>query len=240
VGVCDDAACESAKQCLDLLRQHHGHRLHTILGDHELGKKSLFGGKGGLRIASWDRCVGELGLEPFWQLNIGSYALTGVASSLIALPVYESEALPEELELWNARRVAHLKEIESAWKTLPSTARIILFCHDPTALPYLWKEQFVRDRIGQVERTIIGHLHSPLILWKTRILRGMPMISFLGTTARRLSWALREAKHWKPFNITLCPSLAGIELLKDGGYLVLDLDPEGRTPLKINRRFLPR
>ena len=45
----------------------------------------------------------------------------------------------------------------------------------------------------------------------------------LGTSIRRMSTALREAQHWL-FNVRLCPSLAGIELLKDGGYFVARID----------------
>src|SRR5438046_9839871 len=102
--------------------------------------------------------------------------------------------------------------------------RILLFCHDPTALPFLWREEAVRSRLTQIEQTIIGHLHSNLVLWKSRMLAGIPRISFLGHTAKRLSAALHEAKHWRCFKIRLCPALAGIELLNDGGYLTVELD----------------
>src|SRR6185503_7659166 len=67
VGVCDDAAFESARQCLAKLRQRFGARLRSTIGDHELGKMSLFGGKGGLRLASWRRTTAELALPPLWQ-----------------------------------------------------------------------------------------------------------------------------------------------------------------------------
>jgi hypothetical protein len=40
--------------------------------------------------------------------------------------------------------------------------------------------------------------------------------------------------------VRLCPSLAGIELLKDGGYLTAELDPEARSPLRVHRHRLPR
>ena len=48
--------------------------------------------------------------------------------------------------------------------------------------PFLQDEPVIRDRLGQVERTVIGHLHTPLIHWKSRMLAGMPVIKFLGTT----------------------------------------------------------
>src|SRR5207253_7886503 len=108
--------------------------------------------------------------------------------------------------------------------------RILLFCHDPTALPFLWHEAPVRGKLPQIERTIIGHLHSRLILFKSRLLAGMPVINFLGHTPHRLSSALREARYWKPFKVLLCPSLSGIELLKDGGFYTAEIDPEGHEP----------
>ena len=55
VGVSDDAACQSARECLGKLRQEFGSRFQATIGDHELGKMSLFGGCGGLRLASWHR-----------------------------------------------------------------------------------------------------------------------------------------------------------------------------------------
>jgi hypothetical protein len=58
----------------------------------------------------------------------------------------------------------------------------------------------------------------------------MPPIRFLGHTVQHLSTALSEARLWRPFNVRLCPALAGIELLKDGGYLTAQLDPEARQP----------
>src|ERR1019366_1505706 len=55
VGLSDDAACESARLCLDKLRQRFGARLRANYGDHELGKFTLFGKRGGMRLASWRR-----------------------------------------------------------------------------------------------------------------------------------------------------------------------------------------
>ena len=79
-----------------------------------------------------------------------------------------------------------------------------------------------------------------LILWKSRFLAGMPVIRFMGSTARRLSAALAEGRHWRPFNIKLCPAIAGIQLLKDGGYLTLTLDSEARRPAEFQFHPLPR
>jgi hypothetical protein len=240
IGVSDDAACESVRECLGKLRGKFGARLRAIYGDHELGKISFFGGYGGMRLASWERARQELGLEPFWQLSLGKYVLLGVVSSLIGLPVFEGDTLPQERPQWERLRAGHLAEISRAFAALKPEQRVLLFCHDPTALPFLWREEAVRTKVPQIEQTIIGHLHSNLILWKSRRLAGMPKISFLGHTARRLSAALREARHWRPFKVRLCPALAGIELLKDGGYLTAELDSEAQQPVRFQLHRLHR
>ena len=240
VGLSDDAACQSARECLGKLRQRFGANLRANYGDHELGKITMFGGNGGMRLASWRRAREELGLEPFWRLEIGSYVLLGFVSSLVALPVFQPDMLPAERPEWERLRAEHLAEIRRAFDALQPGQRVLLFCHDPTALPFLWREESVRAKLPQIEQTIIGHLHSNLVLWKSRLLAGMPPIRFLGHTVRRLSTALSEARYWRPFHVRLCPALAGIELLKDGGYCTLELDPEARHPARFRFHPLPR
>ena len=240
IGVSDDAACQSARECLARLRNKFPQRLLANFGDHELGKVSFFGGQGGMRLASWHQAQQLLGLFPFWQFTIGRYVLIGIASSLVALPVFEPDTLPEERPEWRRLRSAHLEDIRDALGRLGAGQRVLLFCHDPTALPFLWDEPVVQQNLSHVEQTIIGHLHSGLVLWKSRWLAGMPRITFLGHTAKRLSTALRSARHWKPFRVRLCPSLAGVELLKDGGFLTAELDPEAQVPAQFHRHHLPR
>jgi hypothetical protein len=240
VGASDDAALESIRECMAKLRGRFGNRLRATYGDHELGKISLFGGRGGMRLASWHRLQQEPGLEAFWRLDLGNYVLLGITSSLVALPVFGPDTLAEERESWEQLRSEHLGRIRDAFSSLASQQRVLLFCHDPTALPFLWREDPVRAKLPQIEQTIIGHLHSPLVLRNSRLLAGLPRIGFLGNTARRLSTALREGRHWRPFHVRLCPALAGIELLKDGGYLSVELDPEARTPATFRFHRLPR
>jgi len=240
VGVSDDAACQSAHECLDKLRQRFGANVSANYGDHELGKISMFGGNGGMRLASWRRAQEELGLQPFWRIEIGRYVLLGVVSSLVALPVFETDTLPGERLEWERLRREHLAEIRGAFDALRPGQRVLLFCHDPTALPFLRREEAVRARLLQIEQTVIGHLHSNLVLWKSRLLAGMPPVRFLGHTVRRLSTALSEARYWHPFHVRLCPSLAGIELLKDGGYCTLELDPEASHPARFRFHRLHR
>ena len=240
VGVSDDAACQSARECFEKLSAQFGNRLRLNFGDHELGKVSFFGGHGGMRLASWRRAQTDLALSPFWQLSIGRYVLIGVVSSLIALPVFEPDTLPQERDEWSAIRREHLARISEAFNNLGPDQRVLLFCHDPSALPFLWEEEAVRVKASQIEQTVIGHLHSNLILWKSRWLAGMPRITWLGHTATRLSSALGRARLWTPFRVRLCPSLAGIELLKDGGYLTVELGLAGERPAVFHRHRLPR
>jgi Calcineurin-like phosphoesterase len=240
VGVSDDAACQSARECLGKVRHKFGENFQATMGDHELGKKPFGANVGGLRLASYHRAEKELRLEPFWEVHLGNYVLMGVASTLIALPVFESEALPNELPDWRELRAAHLERIARSFSALRPYQRLLLFCHDPTALPYLFQQDTVRKKLGQLEKTIIGHVHSNLYFRTSRILCGMPVITFLGHTPRRITSALRHARHWKPFNVVLCPALSGVELLKDGGYLALEIDPAGKEPLCLAMKPLPR
>jgi 3',5'-cyclic AMP phosphodiesterase CpdA len=240
IGVADDAAHRSVALCLDRLRTRHPGRTAAVFGDHELGKFSLFGGQGGLRLESWDRACGDLGIEPFWRIDLGPWVLVGVVSSLVALPVFEPETLEAERPAWHRLRDDHLERIRDLFRHLQPDRRVVLFCHDPSALPFLWREGVVRSRAGQIDATLIGHLHTPLVFRLSRLLAGMPPITFLGNTARRLSTALNQARCWRPFRVQLCPSLAGSELLKDGGYLTLDLNTAGSPPFRLTRHRLPR
>ena len=240
IGVSDDAACLSARECLARLRQQFGPNFRAVLGDHELGKLSFIGRRGGLRLASWRRALAELGIEPFWQLALGQYVLLAVASTLVALPVFQADALPEELPLWEALRAQHLAQIRRAFTALAPGQRVLLFCHDPSALPFLWQEETVRARLPQIEQTIVGHLHTNLVLRQSRLLAGMPTIRFLGHTVARLTAALRVARHWRPFRVRLCPALAGVELLKDGGFYTVELDLAAQRPARFQFHRLPR
>jgi hypothetical protein len=239
-GVSDAAVRQSAQECLGKLRRQFGDKLIAGFGDHDLGKLSLFGARGGMRLASWRRAIDELGLRSFWKLELGNYVLLGVVSSLVALPVFAPDVLPEERSEWETLREQHFSEIRAAFAALQPQQRVLLFCHDPTALPFLWRDDVVRSRLSHVEQTIIGHLHSNLFLWKSKLLAGMPVIGFLGHSIRRMSTGLNEARLWRHFHVRLCPSLAGIELLKDGGYLTAEVDAEAQRPVRFRFHRLRR
>jgi hypothetical protein len=155
--------------------------------------------------------------------------LLGVVSSLVAFPVYEVEALVGERPEWYRLRERHLREVRSALAALERRQRVVLFCHDPTAIPFLWEQAGLRDRVEQVACTVIGHLHTPLVLRASRMLAGMPTVRFLGNAVRRMTTALREARRWRTFRVVLCPSLSGCQLLKDGGFGALELAADGAS-----------
>jgi hypothetical protein len=240
IGVSDEAACQSAEECLRELRAKFGGRLRATIGDHELGKTSLFGHQGGMRLASWESVRSRLGLQPFWRVEIGRYVLIGVASSLVALPALGPDLLPEEQDGWHRLRETHMGQIREAFAALTEDQRVLLFCHDPTALPFLGREQTIRARLPQLARTVIGHLHSRLVLGTARVLAGLPSIKWLGPTGHRISAALGQAREWRPFRLQLCPALAGIQLLNDGGYLTAELDLEARKAITFQFHPLPR
>jgi len=235
IGLADDAALQSAGECLGQLRQVFGERFRAVIGDHEIGKMMLAAPVGGLRLASYRRAQTELKLEPLWRHEIGDRVLIGITSTLVALPVYAAEALPEELPEWERLRAQHLQGIREHFRSLRPDQRVLLFCHDPSALPFLWRDEVIHARLAQIERTLLGHLHSNLIFRLSGGLSGMPAIHFLGHTPRRLSVALREARCWRHFKPWLCPSTSGIQLLKDGGYLVAELETNSAAHFEVRR-----
>lgn len=240
VGVSDEAALASAAEALERLRVAYGSRFLATIGDHELGKQSLFGGAGGLRLESWHRCADALALESVWRRDIGPWSLVGIASTPAALPVFAPEMLPSERSDWEAVGRDVRDQYRAVLDSIGSDRRILLFVHDPSALPFLAREASVVGRLPQVAQTIIGHLHTPSLFRVAQGLAGMPRIGFLGNTARRYSSALREARVWREFRTVLCPSPAGIQLLKDGGWLEIELspDPASESALLIQRRRL--
>lgn len=247
-GMADDAAFEGASLALGRLRGEFGDRLLATFGDHEIGKQSMTGGYGGMRLESYRRACDGLSLEPFWVRTTGRWVLMGVASPLVAFPVFEPESLPAERAEWEALRADQMRAVADAFRRLEPSQRVVLFCHDPTALPFLHAIPEVRSRLNQVSQTVIGHLHSPFVHWHSRLLAGMPQLDFLGTTVRRFSSALNRARCWAPFRVRLCPSLTGIELRQDGGFLTVELpdeslpDPPRWTfhPLRWVERVVPR
>jgi len=240
IGVADEPSKESAAICLGRLRQRYGSKFHGVYGDHELGKVTLAGGKGGLRLESLRVAKEELGLQPFWELEVGKYRFIAITSTLVAMPVYQHEALPEERAQWIELSREHISRINEAFGSVKPDEKVILFCHDPTALPFLLEVPELKKRLGQIEKTVIGHLHSNLIVWQSRILSGLPHIQGMGAGVKRMSAALSKAKEWRHFNLLLCPSLSGIELLRRGGFYMVEIDPSGKRGLVFRKRSFRR
>jgi hypothetical protein len=238
--VADEPSRESARECLGKLRKRFGPKFRAVFGDHELGKTSLCGGKGGLRLESLRVAQSDLALEPFWTERVGRYVFIAVTSSLAAMPVYERETLADERMEWREISRRHREAIAAAFEQLQDADRVLLFCHDPTALPFLWELEAIRKRAAQIERTIIGHLHSEFILNQSRLLSWMPKITRCGAAVARISAALSKAKHWSPFKILLCPSLSGLEINRRGGFYTATIDPDARQGAKFSLHVVQR
>ena len=239
VGVTDDAAFESAAEALAELRSVYGTRLRCTIGDHDLGKKSFVGGAGGVRRRSLERCESDLGLPRLWQLDFPGWRWIGVTSTLAAWPVFRPETLPEEMSWWEAEHARHLLEINDLFAGATAAGlKPVLFCHDPTALPFLHRLPGVTAALPRIGATVIGHLHTRLVLRMARLLAGIPRINWAGHSIRRYTSALSQARCWRTFRVTLCPSPTGVELLQDGGYLTADWPPPGAA-VQFRKHGLP-
>lgn len=233
IGVADPPSLRSARESVGALRSRFPDKVLAIFGDHELGKMSLLGGKGGLRLKSFELAQSELKLQPIWTKRFGNYLLVGITSTLAAMEIYQRETLTDERAHWNELARQHLRAIEAIFSALRPEDKVLLFCHDPTALPFLWRLPELRARVSQIERTVIGHLHSPMILKQSRIISGLPKITFMGEAVRRITTALSKAAEWRPFKILLCPSLTGLQLTRHGGFYEMEIDSQTRTPARF-------
>jgi len=240
VGMADAAAFESASLCLGKLRTAFAGRLQLVLGDHELGKQSFIGGRGGLRLEAWHASTSELQLKPLWTEHHGNLVLLGVTSSLVGLELLRRDAPDSDWPEWQRLRSEHIAAIADVFRNLKPSERVALFCHDPGALPFLLNLPEVAGRMDRIESTVVGHLHSQLVFTLSRLLAGAPQVRFLGATAQRWSGALNRARQWKPFKPVLCPAMAGIELTGRGGWLELALDVGRGRLISAQVRPMPR
>lgn len=234
VGLSDPASLESAETCLTKLRDQFGDALHATIGDHELGKNGFAVSHGGMRLESFRLAREKLGLKPCWRTDLGRYSLIGVTSSLLGLPLFESEFLGEEAEGWRSLAEEHVREVADTFRSIPEDSRILLFCHDPSALPFLLSAPGIQDGLRKIESTVIGHLHSAMIFETAGLLAGIPRLPLPGAALKRINAGLNRARVWRDFRTRFCPCLAGIQLLNDGGFLELELDDEGDAPLKFH------
>ncbi|MDA7915997.1 metallophosphoesterase [Verrucomicrobia bacterium] len=232
IGIADDAAHESAQFVMAKLENKFGDRLISTIGDHELGKISPDGGRGNMAIAGLHRSHALPTVATQWKKQHDNLVIIGVNATLIALPALARDMLPEEVAEWQHHRKEHIDWINSTFDALGSDEQVILFCHDPTALPYLHEMKSVRNRLTQIEHTVIGHLHSQWILTTAGYISGFPIINFLGAGVQRVSHGLNQAKCWKDFNLLFCPALDGIKWHK-GASVLLDIDAKDPERKKV-------
>jgi len=234
VGLSDDHTLESAAAVVHFMRLLFPEKCRFVFGDHELGKYSTELRQGGIRLASLLRGERQLGIRSFWREDRAPFVLIGVNSSLFLLDLFLPEALPEESGRWRALQAAHHAEVTAAFAGLADDARVILFCHDPSALGALHEIPAVRRRLPQVEATVIGHLHTPRLLRVTRWLRHLPALKPRYPVARIVAHGARAARDWPAFRPVVCPAAFGAGQHLSGGLLLLEAEADG--PLRIRRQ----
>jgi hypothetical protein len=235
VGLSDESTFESASAVIAMIRDVFGDKCRLSFGDHDIGKYSTHLRQGGVRLASIERGEEVLGIQSFWEEAIGDYHLIGVNSSLLGLQMFLPEAIEAEIPEWTRRRDEHIQQVCEAFDQLPDTTRIVLFCHDPSALAVLSDLPAVRRRLPQIVRTILGHLHSPGLLRLARMLPPLPRFNPKYPVARILAHSLSEKGAWRRFKPVLCPSTFGTGRHVSGGALFVEGHDDGQLVIRRHR-----
>lgn len=235
IGIADPLTLESAQEFMSLVQSHIDAPTKWVVGDHELGKTSMIGKKGGPRYKSVENWTEELNKPLGWSDHWHHWKLISVCSTLVGMPVFEAEILPTEKSLWVDAHENHIQWIKKTFGQIQKHERAILFCHDPSALGFMYGIPEVREKLDQIAVTWVGHMHTPLVKNAADLFAGIPPILHLGSSLRRYSLALQKAKVWKKFRMKLCPSPAGSELLRDGGFfeMTLSTDPNQKFPINV-------
>ena len=228
VGLSDDHTFESAALVVNTVRDVFEDRARFLFGDHDIGKYNTNRRRGGIRLLSLNRGELELGIESFWQIDLAAFHMIGVNSSLLTLDMFLPEALDDEVMVWERLRDDHLRQVAEAFDRLPAQARIVLFCHDPSALSRLAELPEVQRRQSQILRTVVGHLHTPSLMTFNRLLRYLPVLPAPNyPLARIVSHGAQGARAWKAFRPEVCPSTYGVGNHVAGGVLFLEGNGEG-------------
>lgn len=235
VGLSDESTFESAEVVISMVRALFPNRCRFVFGDHDLGKYSTNLRGGGIRIESLDRGEQLLGIQSFWHEVVEGYHLIGINSSLFGLHLFLPEAIKEEIPEWQKRQQQHMEEVREAFDSLPANAPVLLFCHDPGALATLDTVPAVRSRQHQIERTILGHLHSPSLLRLARMVPPFPKVQPKYPVARIIARSLSDKSSWRRFNPILCPSTFGTGQHVSGGALFAETNGEGRLMIRRHR-----
>lgn len=238
VGLSNAATFDSAALVVNLIRERFPERSRFVFGDHDLGKYSTVMREGGIRLSSLERGEQHLGIPSFWHERDDEFHLIGVNSSLFTLDLFLPEALAEEIPQWKRLREAHITEVSQAFHGLAPRSRVILFCHDPSALTALSQIPVIRRRLPQVELTVIGHLHSPTLLWMARYASRLSRWRPRYPVARIVAHGLEGARSWNLFNPVVCPSTFGAGHHVSGGLLLIEKDRQGQ--LVVRRRRVHR
>lgn len=243
LGLSHRATLDSARLVVERIRLLFPGRSRFVFGDHDIGKYSTTLRQGGIRLASLDAGERDLRIPSFWHDSEENVHLIGVNSSLVTLDLFLPEALAEEVPEWKRRREEHLRRVEEAFDSLPATARVLLFCHDPSALSVLASLPPIQRRIPQIELTVIGHLHSPTLLRLARYAERLSGLKPRYPVARIVAKGLEGARHWRHFHPVVCPSTFGTGHHVAGGLLVIDVEPSGHLEvrqIRLKRRHYKR
>lgn len=235
VGLSDEATYESAAGVITLIREIFPDRCHFIFGDHDIGKYSTAMQQGGIRLASLDLGEQKLGIRSFWHERVGDIDVLGVNSSLITLDHFLPEALTDEIPEWKRRKAVHEAQVTEAFESLDPDARVILFCHDPSALGILIQNPAIEKRLSCIEMTVLGHLHEPRLLTLVQKMPILPLWKPKYPVARIITEGIKSAKTWARFNPIVCPSPFGAGNHLSGGVLFIEMDPTGRLIARRHR-----
>ena len=239
VGLSHGATLDSARIVVDAIRACFPERSRFVFGDHDLGKYSTVLREGGIRLHSLEVGERQLQIPSFWHETVGAFHLIGLNSSLFTLDLFLPEALAHEVPEWQRRRVEHIEQVTHAFQSLPPRARVILFCHDPSALTALAQLPVVQRHLPQIELTVIGHLHSPTLLRVARYAARVSRLKPRYPVARIVASGLAGARHWNQFHPVVCPSTFGTGHHVAGGLLLVQSDPSGRLVarrVRVHRR----
>lgn len=234
VGISDESTYESAEAVVAMVRERFPVRSRFVFGDHDLGKYSTLLRQGGIRLASLDRGE-QLGIRSFWHEQDKNFHLIGINSSLFGLDLFLPEALPGEIPEWHRRREQHIQLVCDAFDGLSARARVLLFCHDPSALAVLRRLPSVRRKMQQIERTILGHLHTPGLLALIKLLPKVPRLNPKYPVARINAQSLSDARTWRAFRPILCPSTFGAGHHMAGGALFAETSEAGQLVMRRHR-----
>jgi hypothetical protein len=161
IGLADPAAFASAAECLKKLRAQFA--IASFPSSVTMNSASLASSANKVECA-WPagRAPSMISAShPSGRKTLGRYTLSGSPPPSSPFHLLEADVLPAELDAWRNLRETHLHQIRELFASIPSTQKNLTLLPRPSALPFLWRESSVQQKLPQIERTIIGHLHSP-------------------------------------------------------------------------------